>query len=903
MPEPTLEVVVALKDRFSADFDKIVSKIEAAAAKINKALAPAGSGFGAITTGANEATQAMGGLDKATAAATKKTKTFATTFGASFKRLSHDLFSLRNVFVTWIGGYFVKSLADVMKKSEDLSYTFSTLTKSLGINASEGLRGMREAMKGTVTDMDLMAYANKAMMLGVIRSSGEMAMFSEMARRLGKAMGWDLSNAFERLILGIARQSDRLLDEIGITISANDAYEKYARTINKAQKDFTENDRMMAYRSAVLEAGRDRMKMLGVDVLSTSEKFSQLHVAASNAWKALAEGIKPAFLELSLKLSDALKDNKLALVSFGKALGEFAANTMPPVLATFASILKYVMETAEGMRQNTADRSGGAAKVDSARIRAWKGDLDFFKNTFLPKMTGFELQALLDLEKKKALLLGAPAQNYGWSPYRGPPDAKNEEGRRQSAENIAAIEQQIEKLKELGKAMGRLRDWQALTGYEGKPTDFFKAFGIPTDKDMKRALSRAQAELQVFFSQYEEMMGLNDKEGALGKFLRESGSAIGTYESPITEIFPAMASPKEWVATLNKNADADQKFLDRAIEMRADLEALFNKPFKGDITGFLSAKDEIDRRNRLLRARDTLIEIYGEMGDAAMVALIEESQALDEIEQQRRDLAAQMRKDARELMRLMPETFTTFEGAKGYAEFTDKQQKLDDVRRRSEDLILYYEAHGDTAKAFWKAGESAIDEYMNKLKSVAVLTKGFFQDALGSVQNFFSDMIFGALTNDFGKFKDYLIAFLKDLAKALSELASQMMMLGIIKGVASLALSIGGGATGEYKTGSDAPDLVWDAMQYGGIRTKPTRAIIAERGAEAVVPLPNGRAIPVDLRGGMGQGTTVVNNWNIQTIDSTTFEAWLVKSKKRVEAITTEMAQSSPSYRSAHRRI
>jgi phage-related minor tail protein len=49
-------------------------------------------------------------------------------------------------------------------------------------------------------------------------------------------------------------------------------------------------------------------------------------------------------------------------------------------------------------------------------------------------------------------------------------------------------------------------------------------------------------------------------------------------------------------------------------------------------------------------------------------------------------------------------------------------------------------------------------------------------------------------------------------------------------------------------------------LATGGIVNKPTTALIGEGGMnEAVVPLPNGKAIPVDMRGATGAGNITSN--------------------------------------------
>ena len=79
-------------------------------------------------------------------------------------------------------------------------------------------------------------------------------------------------------------------------------------------------------------------------------------------------------------------------------------------------------------------------------------------------------------------------------------------------------------------------------------------------------------------------------------------------------------------------------------------------------------------------------------------------------------------------------------------------------------------------------------------------------------------------------------------------------------------VGIGDGANGVIqnglgsKFGTLGPNFGIPQYAKGGIVTGPTTALIGEGGMnEAVVPLPNGKAIPVDMRGATGAGDVTSN--------------------------------------------
>ena len=110
--------------------------------------------------------------------------------------------------------------------------------------------------------------------------------------------------------------------------------------------------------------------------------------------------------------------------------------------------------------------------------------------------------------------------------------------------------------------------------------------------------------------------------------------------------------------------------------------------------------------------------------------------------------------------------------------------------------------------------------------------------------------------------------FFKSVGEAFIKMAAQMIakliVINLLKGALGM---IGGGApaagaamsTTQYfdpmtGLGVAGPNF---GFADGGIVTKPTNALIGEGGMnEAVVPLPNGRSIPVDMKGGAGGAIT-----------------------------------------------
>ena len=128
--------------------------------------------------------------------------------------------------------------------------------------------------------------------------------------------------------------------------------------------------------------------------------------------------------------------------------------------------------------------------------------------------------------------------------------------------------------------------------------------------------------------------------------------------------------------------------------------------------------------------------------------------------------------------------------------------------------------------------------------------------------------------------------FFQNVGKAFLQMAAQIIAKLIVINLLKSALSflspgfggmpggvgLGDGTNGVIqnafgsKFGTFGPNFGIPQLAKGGVVTGPTTALIGEGGMnEAVVPLPNGRAIPVDMRGAAGGNVTSNVTVNVST--------------------------------------
>lgn len=199
-----------------------------------------------------------------------------------------------------------------------MSRAFTTLSGG-SENASVSIEKLGKATNGTMSDFDLFQQANNAMILGVSNNSDEMADMFDMAQRLGSALGRDTRSSVESLITGIGRQSRLMLDNIGIIVKADKAYQDYAIANNKLASQLTDSEKKQAFMNAALDAARDKVAQLPEEILTADQKFQQFGASIDNLQKRIGTALMPvleSMAELLTDLADAFDTDRIQAYAF-----------------------------------------------------------------------------------------------------------------------------------------------------------------------------------------------------------------------------------------------------------------------------------------------------------------------------------------------------------------------------------------------------------------------------------------------------------------------------------------------------------------------------------------------------------------------------------------------------------
>jgi len=181
------------------------------------------------------------------------------------------------------------------------------------------LSELRTATKGMVSDTDLLLRANEALALGI--PTENLDDLFDSAIRLGKAMGIDATQGIQALTIGVGRQSRLVLDNLGVIVRAESAYEEYAERVGKTTETLTENERRIAFQTVALEKISEKAAILGDNISDTDMSMAQWSATIKNTTTALGEMLQPlgAFTP--------------ALQTLGPSLGIMGAQILPTLSA------------------------------------------------------------------------------------------------------------------------------------------------------------------------------------------------------------------------------------------------------------------------------------------------------------------------------------------------------------------------------------------------------------------------------------------------------------------------------------------------------------------------------------------------------------------------------------------
>lgn len=214
---------------------------------------------------------------------------------------------LKAAVVGFVSGALVRGTIEIAKSGaelDSLSQSFQRLSGEMGLSSNEILSTLQEMSAGTIANRDLVVSANRAMVLGVAKDIDEFSTLMQVARIRAADMGITTTQAFDNIVTGIGRGSPLILDNLGIIVKQQEAYEKYAASLGKTAEQLTANEQREALKFAVMDDARRQIENVGEVTLSYAERMQQASAWAQNLRDRIGLALLPAMEVLVSNMID-----------------------------------------------------------------------------------------------------------------------------------------------------------------------------------------------------------------------------------------------------------------------------------------------------------------------------------------------------------------------------------------------------------------------------------------------------------------------------------------------------------------------------------------------------------------------------------------------------------------------
>jgi len=234
------------------------------------------------------------------------------------------------------------------EKFEQVKQAFTSLATSQGKDADAILAKMKEMTDGMVSSMDLMVAANKAILLGLpVDKFPEML---KIAKAASEATGESMQFMLDSVVTALGRQSKLILDNLGIMIDVEKAYDKYAKTLGKTSEQLTEAEKKQAFINEALAIGLANSEAMGAANENQAKTWARLKVQFEESAIAIGNKMTPAIAELFAGLSRIFETVKKiteseAFLAFGNVLAhsvKFATNALEGMVLQLQKSFEYL---------------------------------------------------------------------------------------------------------------------------------------------------------------------------------------------------------------------------------------------------------------------------------------------------------------------------------------------------------------------------------------------------------------------------------------------------------------------------------------------------------------------------------------------------------------------------------
>ena len=268
-------------------------------------------GSARVAKGTETVTKAQTRLGQASASAGRQFSAQATGLGGIVSAYAG---AAANIFALTAAFFALQRSAEF----EQIIAGTEKLASTIGESGQQILSTVQAITKSQLSLLEAAQNVNLGLSAGF--NSSQIEELSDVSLRASKALGRNLSDAFQRVVRGAAKLEPELLDELGIFTRIDPAVRKYADSIGVSVTSLTNFERRQAFVNAVIEEGQRKFRDIDTSTDTSAQSLSRLSAT---------------IVDLGLKLGGFLAN------SLGPVV-DFISNNTSNAIALFGLLARVV---------------------------------------------------------------------------------------------------------------------------------------------------------------------------------------------------------------------------------------------------------------------------------------------------------------------------------------------------------------------------------------------------------------------------------------------------------------------------------------------------------------------------------------------------------------------------------
>lgn len=278
--------------------DQIVTQLVADTKKFDGAM----NGSIEVIKRFNKAGEEIGSRVKVVTKHLEEASSKTNSFRDSMTRLSRDI-KVTNTIFDALAGSITKAYAAASEGSKIMA------AEQFFKNAGKSIEEYRKATNGMVSDAELMKKANLADSMGIDEKTFKQLVMVAEASALKTGQSFDYM--FNSIIVGTARSSRLLLDNLGIIVSVGQANDTYAAKIGKTVEALSAEEKQLAFVEEVARKSQGTLDEYAATTDRTAESFARFDATVQNLADTVSVKLAKGFATLLPEVTQVLRDLRM----------------------------------------------------------------------------------------------------------------------------------------------------------------------------------------------------------------------------------------------------------------------------------------------------------------------------------------------------------------------------------------------------------------------------------------------------------------------------------------------------------------------------------------------------------------------------------------------------------------